>query len=892
MKSLKLTYILAVILLLVGACKLTKNVPDGQYLVKKNEIEVEGDKLSKSELYAIVRQPENRRTLGMKLRLVAYNAIDSAKVAQKRERKNEKLREKNARKKARQKRINERRIEKARERGDSTYVRKTIPLKDTADPKMFFREWLKYKVGEPPVILDTSLYNRTIKQMSNYLRQKGYYYGETSGEIDYRDNKKAVVTYKLRTGPRYYIDSVQVICQNGSVRGSYNKFLEEQGPSYLIGQPFDADYLDASRTRAAKWLRDDSFYGFSPASITYEADTFSMEGMNVILKVKIADRLIRSDENRDSLISVPYDTYLIRNVYFHVSDTLLYKGNYAQTVRDSLGKDEVSKGQFFYSLDTLRFAEIMKKDSLGNKQLDPYRMATFLYNGKLFVKPSVIEAQNYLEETNVYKDYYVDRSYARMLDLGVFQVVKPVLEEIKGTDSLDVHYYLVPAKRQSFGIEPRATNSNGYLGLSASINYVNKNLFRGAEKLTVSLSGGFESQPPIFDENLNGDKIKTASRSFNTFEFGPSVKLDMPGILPIPLKNLSKRSRPRTVVSAAYNIQNRNDFKRYIIQTNYLWKFYVLKTQIFTVGLPTTSVVKFVRIDKSPQFQQRLEQLNDLFLINAYSDQLIWQDIKLSFEYNTKNKDEKTGKDIFYNLVSFDPAGLFLSRFDNSLKTNDNGQHIIFGVPYSQFVRLDDELVYSYPFTKTRSIHMHLLAGGGIPYGNSTTSLPYDYSFFAGGANDNRGWKARSLGPGSYKYYLDTNRTATQIGDIRLGGSVEYRFSLGGPFRGAVFADAGNIWLLNEDENRPGGKISSDWYKEIGIALGVGLRYDLNYFVIRLDLGVPVRNPALPENARWIFQDRQPYYDAGIAKFGEDNYKALLPKPFTPQLHFGINYPF
>jgi len=192
---------------------------------------------------------------------------------------------------------------------------------------------------------------------------------------------------------------------------------------------------------------------------------------------------------------------------------------------------------------------------------------------------------------------------------------------------------------------------------------------------------------------------------------------------------------------------------------------------------------------------------------------------------------------------------------------------------------------------KKSSIHGRLLIGGGLPYGNSKTSMPYDYSFFAGGANDNRGWRARALGPGAYKYYLDTNRTATQIGDLRIGSTVEYRFNMGSLLKGAIFMDAGNVWTIKEDVNRVGGQISNNWYKQIALSSGVGLRLDLDFFIIRLDLGLPITNPALPAGSRWIFQKRDAYYAEGLAVLGV-NYKDYLPKPFTPNIHFGIGYPF
>jgi hypothetical protein len=279
-------------------------------------------------------------------------------------------------------------------------------------------------------------------------------------------------------------------------------------------------------------------------------------------------------------------------------------------------------------------------------------------------------------------------------------------------------------------------------------------MFGGGEKMILEIGGGFESQPAVFDKNVDGEKINKQGRSFNTFEIGPSIKFDIPGLFPTKVTMLSKRQRPRTVISTAYNYQNRPDFERHVFQLNYLWRFFVSKTQVFQAGLPFASIIKFVNINKDPQFELELNTLNDLFLRNAYSNQFIWQDWKISIEYNNKDEDNKKGKSMIYLNSSFDPAGNTLSIFKKYQDTVSNGQRSIFGVGYSQFVRLDNDLIYSYPFNKKQSIHLRMLAGFGIPYGNSITSLPYDYSFFGGGANDNRGWKARQLGPGSYNIIL------------------------------------------------------------------------------------------------------------------------------------------
>ncbi len=887
MSTVKLTYILVILLALVS-CRSSRYVPEGRYLIKKNKIILEGEKFDVDDIAEIIRQKTNFKTAGVKLKLAAFNAIDSSAVAEKRFEKNIRLREINQRKKNRQNKINARRIDKARAKGNELYTERIVPLKDTIEPKLFLREWFKYKIGEAPIVFDSIPFNKSIEQISAFLKKKGCYRSQITGTVDYKKHQKAIVNYTVQTGPIFTIDTVRVYCKNPLVSENFVNYIKKSEEHPLKGKPFDTDLLDEFRTKLARYMRDNALYGFSTSHITFEADT-SYERMTANLVIIFSDRMVRSTVNRDSLIAIKHQNTLIEHVYFHIADTTYFKGNFKSSM-NLLGRD-VMDGQFLRTNDTFRYEEVMKRKE---NILDPFRKATFFYNGKLSIDPDVIELQSYLEETNYYKEYYLERTYTRMMQLGVFRVIKPELVEIPGTNKLDVHYYLVPASRQSFGFEPRATNSNGYLGVSGSFNYVNKNLFGGAEKLTFTVSGGFESQPPVFDETLDGEKIKTAGRSFNTFEIGPSVKLDIPGLFPAKVTAMSKRQRPRTVISTAYNYQRRSDFERHIFQLNYLWRFYggeKGKTQIIQLGLPFASVVKFVRIDKKPAFQAKLDQLNDLFLRNAYNDQFIWQDWKITFEYNNKEKEDK-GKGSLYFNSTLDPAGNTLAMFKKYQDTIANGQKTIFGVGYSQFIRLDNDVNASYPFGQKSSMHGRLQLGAGMPYGNTKTSMPYDYSFFAGGANDNRGWRARALGPGAYKYYLDTNRTVTQIGDIRLGASAEFRFSLGEMLKGAFFVDAGNVWTFNKDANRIGSQFSATWLREIAVSAGVGVRIDLEFFIVRVDLGLPLSNPALPNGEKWIFTKNRPQFvSEATAVFGPD-YKQYVPKLFIPVLHFGIGYPF
>ena len=885
-RALKFTYILLILGAFLVACKQTKYVPESKYLLQKNKVKLEDKGVSEEDVLAVIRQKPNYKTLGIKMKLWAFNRIDSTAVANKRYSENLKLREENARKLEKQNRINAKRIERARAKGKSLYTEKIVQLKDTANPKLFFREWFKYKIGEKPIVFDSLMYQKSLEQLGILLKNKGYFYGSVNGEVKYKKNRKAVVKYSIKSGPQYVIDSLYIVTDNEIVRQDYMSFVRKTEGANLKGMPFDKDLLNNHREQVAKYMRDNLLYGFSSSHINYIADT-TYSTMTVTLGIRFTDRLVKSEMYGDSLVAVKFKEFRVKNVYFHIADTTNFKGNFQAQV-ESLGLSLVTNN-FLTTIDTLHYAVI--KDHKDHSKLDTKRMATFLYNGELGISPGLIECQNYLEEGNSYKEYYLERTFSRLMQLDLFQVIKPVIVEIPNSAFVDVHYYLVPSEKQTFGFEPRATNSNGFLGVAASVNYSNKNIFGGGEKLTLSLSGGFESQPPVFATTLDGQQIKQAGRSFNTFEIGPSIKLDIPGLFPAKVTAMSKRQRPRTVISTAYNYQARNDFKRHIFQLNYLWRFYVGKTQIFQAGLPGMSIIKFVRINNQPEFQAKLDQLNDLFLRNAYSNQFIWQDWKLTFEFNNKDQDDKKSNFSLYINSTVDPAGNTLSLFKGIQDTISNGQHAIFGVGYSQFLRMDNEIIMSNPIGKKKSLHARFQFGGGKPYGNSTTSMPYDYSFFAGGANDNRGWRARALGPGSYKYYLDTNRTATQIGDIRIGASTEFRFAFGPVLKGAVFVDAGNVWTFNDDVNRVGSKISSNWYKEIAVSTGFGFRMDLEFFIIRLDIGLPLTNPALPAGEKWFFQPKDKFYQEGFDKFGT-NYSKYLPKPYIPNFHFGIGYPF
>ena len=922
MKFQNYSIFLLFIVVFLSSCHVTKNIPTGDFLLRKNIVLIEGDKtaISSSELNEIIRQKPNSRVIGIPFKLILFNSIDSAKVDLKRNRIDSLIDDDNKRIDVKLDKINAKRIEKARKKGNEMYTKKIKEHKESEDSKLFIREWMKYKLAEKPVIYDSLLLKKSIDQIGFYLKRKGFYYGSISFSEEIVRGKLKKITYNIKPGPCYFIDSVYLIGKNSNVISAYSiKFLKKYKTTSksdpLVDKPFDLDYLEEYRESIAKFMRDEAYYGFTASSISLLADT-NKSSMKVVLGLEFKNRLIPFSANSDSLIEKRYVNYRIGSVNFHLSDTTML--NKKQIFIKYLGETDAdstinpidkqflaTKNSFLYAEQPFSSKQLKEKKIKDKDSLSPMRMVTIFYNGK---KPSInvnlLELQNYLEMTNIYKEDYLERSFQCLTQLGLFSTIKPVVLE-KPNNTLEIHYFLVPSKRKTFAFEPKFTSSFGLLGVNASLNYSDKNIFGGGEKLTFSFGGGFESQPIVFDDGSR------KGLAFNTFEFGPSIKLEIPGLFPTKVTALSKRQKPKTIISLAFNYEKRNIFDRNLFQMNYTWKMLVDKTQIFEFGLPLASVIKYVDINKSTEFESQINAQNDLFLRNSYSSQFIWEDFKFSFIYDNSKKQfldtkNKLFKHRFLNAhinftTSFSAAGILLSKFSKYQDTLPNGQFTFFNVGYAEFVRNDNTYILNKKFNEKTSINVKLQAGFGIPFGNSKTSMPYDYSFFGGGANDNRGWKARTLGPGSYKYYIDSSNASAQIGDIRLGGTIEYRYSLGSSLKGAIFTDFGNIWTYKEDAARAGAKFDNNWLEQFAVTAGLGFRLDLDFFIIRLDFGIPIYNPALPKNARWINQSREPFYQEGISYYGlptlsdemnRERALSKLPKPFAPALQFGIGYPF
>lgn len=896
MSYFKHTYQYTIFLLcLLASCSQSKYLQKNEYLLTKNRLHVEGDKKLKTELENVIRQVPNKKILGFPIYLWISNQIDSSIVVQKRRKNIALIIESNNRKIAKQQRINARRIEKARKKNQSYYKFKNIELQDTNNVKLSFIEWLKFRQGESPVIFDSLYFQKTNEQLMVLLHKRGYYDAIVSSSLNYSTKKKKVkANYSIQTKQPYTIESFNIENQNEAISALFKSFDSIQYKRKLVGEKFDSDVLGVYRDKFANYMNENGFFSFEASQIAYYVDT-NFQTKKAKITLRILD-LLNSQQNKTTDIKLQKKSY-IKQVSFHFSDTTYTRYNFKQKV-SSLDLP-IFKNGYIVTVDTINYSPITMsiKEIFENNEKTLERINSkkiiITYNSKLSIKPSVLSLNNLTIVGDLYKESNVNQTVSRLMSLGFFQLVKPEVNYINNDkDSLEIHYYLIQKKQNSFTFSPSLTNSGVLLGVSGAANYTNLNMFHGAEKLVLSFSGGLQSMPSLSVTSSSSDV--STKQFLNTFQIGPSLKLDIPGIFPFPNRYVDRSKRTNTQIATSFDFQKRNVLTRQTFNLSYIYSFQIGDKKEIQVGLPGLSSIHYINFLKLDEgWVKSNYQSTNLFYINNFKNQLNWQDLKFSYQYRNTNLNYQSNE-LFFR-TNIDMAGTILSLFANYETKNEFNQREILGIPYSQFVKIDNELIYSKKINGYKSLNFRAKIGGGKPYSNSRFSLPFDYSFTGGGANDIRGWRSGSLAPGSYNYYLDSNYSSYQLGDIRLLLSSEYRFKISKLFRGAVFIDAGNIWTTNFDPNRVGSQLTKDWFKEIAVASGVGLRADWDYFIIRLDFGLKLRNPAMAEGSRWFFQPKDEKTYAVIDAHKKQYTSPFLPRTFADLLNsfrLGIGYPF
>ena len=478
---------------------------------------------------------------------------------------------------------------------------------------------------------------------------------------------------------------------------------------------------------------------------------------------------------------------------------------------------------YFLSKDSVKF----KQTKVENQDFD-------IYDNENTFNPKIFNRTLYFKKGDLYNRTNHNLTLNRLVNLGAFKFVK---NQFKPSDSinntLDAYYYLTPFTRKSFRIELLGkTNSANYTGTELNVNWSNRNAFRGAELLTIAAFAGYEVQ-------LSGE-----NNGFNVYRLGTEANLFWPRII-APFKfNSSSGYVPKTKATIGYEYQNRTQL--YALQTfkasfGYLWKENERKEHELNVTEITFASPQNVSDLYKSQIaiNQSLAKVIEKQLIFGPTYSYTYSNLMLTNKIHT-----------FYNKLSADFSANVTGLIAGSnIKKGDTTK--VFGVPFSQFIKFENEFKHNLKLNEKSQLVSRFIMGAGFAYGNST-ELPFIKQFFNGGTNSLRAFRARSIGPGSYKENNTNTFLPDQSGDVKLEFSTEYRFNIYKFLNGVVFADAGNIWLLNDNPNKPNSKFSKDFMNEIAVGIGVGLRFDFSFLVLRTDFAFPIRKPYLNDGQRWV----------------------------------------
>lgn len=676
--------------------------------------------------------------------------------------------------------------------------------KEPKDPRRSFGEWM-LGIGEAPVIIDSILTLSTQNQFQNYLYNKGYFNAEVFHKVDYK-RKKARVTYSIRPHSAYTVKEIVYSIYNPELSKIISK-ADVSNSLLKSGMNYDVEVFQKERERIVKELKNRGYYFFTAENIIFQADT-SIGNKEVELKL-----LIRSNMEKD--FGRPDTTLAPREFKpYHIGKVFVNNEFYPKNIS-------------VVPYDTLVF----------NK----YQL---IYRKKFAIDPKILMNSVFFKDGELYVAKNLENTYKQLSSLKVYKFINIQFEE-KANDKLDCFVQLTPASRQSFSFEAQGTNTGGFPGLFADVVYQNKNIFRGAETFEIRVKGGLESQVVLNAENAK--KIPV----FNTIQFSPEASLTVPRFLfPWAKKfKVSKYFRPQTKLKQAYDFQERPDFTRSIFRTTfgYDWRESEQKR-----WLANPIEINFVNIyNQSDAFIERINSINDQLLRNTFISHITSSGV---YSYIFNNQEVNKLKNFWFVRATVEFSGNlpWLASCAAKAQKDINGSYRVFNIPFAQFIKFDFDVRHYISINSRSTFVMRLAAGRGMPYGNLGV-LPYEASFFGGGANGIRAWRARTLGPGSFPDSLHT--TIDQFGDMKLEVNLEYRFDIYKYLKMAAFIDAGNVWLIHKDVNRPGGEMDiKRFYKEIAVGAGIGARLDFNFFIIRLDAAYPIHNPGKPEAnyQRWV----------------------------------------
>ena len=830
---------------LFSNCNSVKKVEEKQYLLAENKIYVNGEETSNKKLYNYLLQRPNKKVLGIPLKLGLYNwatdKADSLYIHQLNSKPNKKK-----------------------------FLRRFLSKKQVnryVGRRYNFNEWLK-KIGEPPAIIDNNKVEKSKKRLEGYFWNRGWFNVSSTSTLVSNDSLKASLYYYIHTQKPYVLESLETNIASKDADSIYDVYKKYS--NVALNEQYNTLSLDEERNRITNNFRNNGLFYFERDYVKFDADT-----INNFNKIKL--RLTIDDPKLTLNDSLGRKTFKVRKI----SKVKIYTDTNFENTHKKISDTTLYKEFELYSYDKLKY------------------------------KPKAITNAVFLTPNSIYSDKNRLQTYNAISNLGVFKYPTISLaKEVEGED-LIASIYLTQRKKYVFGTNfniSTSTIQDVGIGLEGSLSV--RNFFRRAETFEIAARGNLGSSQDVAD---NGDGF------FNIVEFGLDAKLNFPRIV-FPLntdKIIKKSNAPLTTINVGISTQQNigldketvtsgwgykwkpnqtfsNEFKlfnlQYVRNLNSGNYFNIYRNAYNTINdisrgiLPENNVFAengnliidegvngFLNQALSNGFDNLTNQEAVVLRnLSERRDRLTEDNLILSTEYSfIKDTRANLYDESFTRFrMKFESSGALLSNLAKiaNVQENENSNFELYGVEFSQFAKVESELVKHWNLGNDQVIAVRAFGGIAIPYGNSN-SIPFSQSYFGGGSNDNRGWVAYDLGPGS-----SSGRNEFNEANFKLAFNAEYRFKIIGDFEGALFSDVGNIWNVFdsfEDEEDVTFSGVQD-LEELAVAAGLGFRYDFSFFIIRLDVGAKLHNPALEKNRRW-FTD---------TKFN----KAVF--------NIGINYPF
>ena len=687
-------------------------------------------------------------------------------------------------------------------------------------------KWLNRALAKTPTFYDKNLTELTVQNMRKYLKNAGYLYNNVHYEKDFhgRDKGLADMTYIVNPGTLYVYDTVRVVCADTI----YQKILDSTSNESLLyrGQPVSANVFEGEKTRITQLFNNLGYARFSPNSIQPpEADT----------------TLIAFDALGNRLVSATM--------------TIQLPSDKSQTQQFINGEISV-----YPNYDVIK-GETIKYDSIiANKVF-------FTYDGNLGLNAPTLARVIPLQPFGLYRQKTSDDIFKKISSLGLYKFIsiKPLIDECD-SNSISYKIYLTPNKKMITEVGAELYYSNisylqssgtnlGRLGVSGSINYTHRNLFKGAERYTMTLSGGvdFGLQSPDTIKNGKSLDFKFDNRLLIPKFINPSKTWQLYSKIGLLRKNFYNeiKENGQSEVSLSYILSDRILLDLYRLeQFNAGFRYILNRTndhnERFTI---TTTSVELNLGTLTNTYRAKLPERT----IHSFDSTLVSGILFRSFtqEYSTKTNLQNTRWRFLYTIQQSGSEVWLIDKLRNSVSSTTNDALHLSSLGFAKFWSGDGEARYGIPLSTHLAYALRISGGIATPFADAK-AVPYNYQFYVGGPNSIRAWQQRSIGPGSFNDVNNKSPFPSQTGEIKLDFNSELRFDLFSRLKSAIFLDAGNVWNLQKDDKVPGGEFTKFWYDQLAVGTGIGLRLDLTYFIFRLDLGWKLRNPYTTNGNYWI----------------------------------------